>query len=373
LLTSLVLGLLSLTWPVHAQEPASGKPGEIDKEKILEYIRLNQGLHPLFEEKKFEEAADICRKMIELIPRSAEPHYNLACAHAQLGRKDEALSELEKSVELGFEDSEHILKDDDLTSLRTEPRFTAAVAKARVKEAQVEKGEEIEGVKTVEGAPAGGLRFRVRMSPTATKEKPQRLIVWMHPSGGSMDAAVEKLAPRFAQHGFAVVVFTKKNYGGWGPADVARLPKTLDALAAIEGLSDDRPVLMGFSAGGQMALMLWRAGGAGLGGLILNAAYPVIRNAEGQFDRMELPEDAARKVPMFVVVGEKDGGSQVWKQMEATFRAAGTPVTLSVVEGRGHEWLFGENELQALDIWLEELGKTSDRAPAKGWRPKPIE
>lgn len=358
---------LAFALPAPAQEPAA--PASLDKEKVLEFMELNKGLHPLFEEKKFEEASEVCRKMIAIIPRAAEPHYNLACAYARLGKKDEALSALEKAVELGFEDATHIEKDDDLASLREEAKFTGVIAKAKAKETQAEKGEEIAGVKTVEGAPQGGLRFRVRMSPEATKEKPQRLIIWMHPSGGSMDAAVEKLAPRFSQHGFALVVFTKKNYAGWSPADVTRLPKTLDALAAIEGLSDDRPVLMGFSAGGQMALMLWKAGGNGLGGLILDAAYPVVRNAEGQFDRMELPENpGARRVPMFVLVGGKDQGAEMWKQMEATLRAGGIRASVNVVPDRGHEWLFGENELQLLDLWIQEIAR-NDRPSAKPWRP----
>jgi predicted esterase len=372
LLTILLLCLFSLTSGVRGQEPQPAVPTEAEKEKLIEYIRLNQTLQPLFNEKKFEEAGELCRKLIELMPKLPEPQYNLACAEARLGRKEPALSALEKAVELGFDDAAHIEKDDDLVSLRAEPRYSELVAKAKARdEARIEKGEEIAGVKTVEGSPEGGLRFRVRMSPTATKDQPQRLIIWMHPSGGSMDATVEKLAPRFGQHGFALVVFTKKSYAGWSGADVARLPKTLDALAAIEGLSDDRPILLGFSAGGQMALVLWRASGAGLGGLILGAAYPVLPGANGEFTRMELPDSlSARRVPMFVLVGSKDGGAPVWKEMESTFKAGGTPVTLTIVQGKGHEWLFSENELQALDLWLEERARIAPRVGAPGWRPK---
>jgi pimeloyl-ACP methyl ester carboxylesterase len=374
LLTIFLLCLFSLTArsPIRAQEPNPAAPLETDKEKVMEYTRLTQELNPLFAEKRFEEAADVCHKLIELLPRRAEPHYNLACAHARLGRKDQALSELEKAVELGFEDAAHIEKDDDLVTLRTEARYGGLVARARAtSEGRIEQGEEIAGVKTVEGAPEGGLRFRVRMSPDATRDQPQRLILWMHPSGSSMDDQVEKLAPRFGRHGFALVVFTTKNYAGWSGADVARLPKTLDALTGIEGLSDDRPILMGLSAGGQMALVLWKRSGAGLGGLILGAAYPVLPGPDGEFGRMELPDSlAARKVPLFVLIGSKDAGSSVWKQMESTFKGGGTPVTLTVVQGKGHEWLFAENELQALDLWLQERTRTGARPGATGWRPK---
>jgi hypothetical protein len=327
--------------PARAQEPNAEVQAEIEKAKLTEYIRLSQRMKSLFAEKNYEEAREVCRQMIVLMPKAAEPQYNLACAYGRLGRKDEALKALEKAVELGFDDAAHIEKDDDLAPFREEARFRELVAKARLKnEGSIEKGEEIAGVKTVEGAPEGGLRFRVRMSPDATKEKPQRLIIWMHPSGSSMDATVEKLAPRFAQHGYALVVFTKKNYAGWSAADIARLPKSLDALAAIEGLSDERPILMGSSAGGQMALV-------------------------------EMPENAAaRRVPLFVLIGAKDEGGQMWKQMESAFKSGGTPVSVNRVEGKGHEWLFGENELQALDLWLQELARKRELPGPKSWRPK---
>ncbi len=359
----------------RAEEPKVGGAPQSEKEKTVEFMRLNQSLKTLFDQKKFAEIGDVCRKMIELLPRAAEPHYNLACSHARLGKKEEALKALSEAVELGFQDSALMEKDDDLASLHAEPRYRELLARAKANdEAHVEKGADIPGIKTVEGAPAGGLRFRVRMSPAASKENLQRLIIWMHPSGGSMDSAVEALAPRFARHGFALVVFTKKNYAAWSGEDAARLPKTLDALAAVEGLSDDRPVLMGFSVGGQMALMLWRGGGAGLGGMVLDAAYPVVAGAGGKFTNMELPKDAAtRKIPMFVLVGLKDGGSQVWKQMEAPFKQAGTPLTVTYIEGRGHEWLFGNSELDALEKWLAEIEKSARMSPAKadkGWRPK---
>jgi hypothetical protein len=56
--------------------------------------------------------------------------------------------------------------------------------------------------------------------------------------------------------------------------------------------------------------------------------------------------------------------------MESAFKGGGTPVTLTVVQGKGHEWLFGENELQALDLWLQERTRIGARPEAKGWRPK---
>ena len=64
---------------------------------------------------------------IQKLPFDAESHYNLACALARQGKKDEALVSLKRAVELGFRDVKHIEADADLESLRKDKRFGAAV------------------------------------------------------------------------------------------------------------------------------------------------------------------------------------------------------------------------------------------------------
>ena len=83
--------------------------GKFRLAKRLEaYGRLQQQLVPLFTQKDYEKASEICRKQMQLVPESAEPHYNLACAMSRLGKKDEALLELGQAVELGFNDLAHM-------------------------------------------------------------------------------------------------------------------------------------------------------------------------------------------------------------------------------------------------------------------------
>ncbi|HLX60335.1 MAG TPA: hypothetical protein VKX17_03540 [Planctomycetota bacterium] len=362
----LTAAFVSLRAEDKKDDPASARA------KLQEYVRLSAELKALFDQKKYAEAAGICRKLSELAPRDGVPHYNLACALAHQSKKDDALAELAKSAELGFSDAALAEKDEDLASLRSETRFKEILAKIKTNdEARVENGKDIPGVKTVEGAPAIGLRYRLRMSPSASKEKPQRLIVWMHPSGGSMNATIEALSPRFIKDGFALMVFTKKTFAGWSGDDAAKIAAALDDVVKTAGISDDRPILMGFSAGGQMALELWTSVGAGLGGLVLDAAYPVRMGAGGKFAKMDPPkDDAALKTPMFVLVGTADGGSQVWKQSEDAYKKSGIPLTIAYLEGRKHEWLFGKSELDALDKWLADLAaKPSADGKSSRWRP----
>lgn len=49
--------------------------------------------------------------------------YNIACAHAMMGNRDAAFEWLEKSVDAGFDIGDYISGDQDLDSLRSDPRF----------------------------------------------------------------------------------------------------------------------------------------------------------------------------------------------------------------------------------------------------------
>ncbi len=79
----------------------------------------------------FAAALDLVKKAHEVEPKDAIIIYNLACFHALVGQKDKALDWLEKSVEAGFYSPHKIATDADLNSLRDEPRYKQALARAR--------------------------------------------------------------------------------------------------------------------------------------------------------------------------------------------------------------------------------------------------
>ena len=61
--------------------------------------------------------------------------YNLACTHALMGDADQALSWLKIAMEGGYNDVEHILKDDDLASIRDTEEFRDMLKTAAEQEA----------------------------------------------------------------------------------------------------------------------------------------------------------------------------------------------------------------------------------------------
>ncbi|MBZ0103259.1 MAG: tetratricopeptide repeat protein, partial [Thermoanaerobaculia bacterium] len=56
--------------------------------------------------------------------------YNLACVEARLGRLDDALASLEKSLAAGFSAGAQMRSDPDLAALAGDPRFARLLARA---------------------------------------------------------------------------------------------------------------------------------------------------------------------------------------------------------------------------------------------------
>ncbi|MDP6540875.1 MAG: BTAD domain-containing putative transcriptional regulator [Planctomycetota bacterium] len=76
---------------------------------------------------RWENGLGVDRRLVRLVPHNPTVHYNLACSLALLGRSDDALDALERSVELGYDDFEFLQSDPDLVSLRNEARFRGLV------------------------------------------------------------------------------------------------------------------------------------------------------------------------------------------------------------------------------------------------------
>lgn len=340
---------------------------ESREEKMRRSLTLQRDVQQAFAEKDYKKALAACEAMTNAFPKQADAVYNLACALARLNRANEALGAISNSLDLGFADSELMKSDEDFASIRTARAFDELVKRARQNElnAPFDKGSKIKGVKTVEGFPEGGLRYRLRMSETATTNKPNRLIVWLHPSGGSMNSTVEAMAPGFIEKGFALLVPTQKSWGGWSEPDAKRLmSRTLPDVAKIEGVDARRPILLGFSAGGQLALILWRDAPQDFGGIVLDAAYPVgstRASSPEDIPLLSLPEnkDFANS-PVFGIIGERDQNGiakKVWERARTEWQPR-VPVTLHIVPGKGHEWLFGKDQTALLHQWLSKTVAT---------------
>jgi len=84
---------------------------------------LSELAHVLTRLGRLAEGLEIDRRLAELAPHNPTIRYNLACSLALLGRADEALDALSASIDLGYDDPEHLAADEDLGSLREHERF----------------------------------------------------------------------------------------------------------------------------------------------------------------------------------------------------------------------------------------------------------
>ena len=78
----------------------------------------------------WDGAVEVLERHLSETPDNGATHYNLACAHARAGRSDVALDHLTRAVELEDRFAEYAVADDDLVSLREDPRFPQTIGRS---------------------------------------------------------------------------------------------------------------------------------------------------------------------------------------------------------------------------------------------------
>jgi tetratricopeptide (TPR) repeat protein len=106
---------------------AGGKPGEAFSPSPWE--RNAEGLVH-FANEDYEQAAKTYEEFLAERPGDAGFLYNLACAESRLGRKEESLQHLRRSVEAEERFKESAATDPDFDAIRDEPEFSAITGQA---------------------------------------------------------------------------------------------------------------------------------------------------------------------------------------------------------------------------------------------------
>ena len=94
--------------------------------------------------KRTGESIAMFEKLLEYASKAESPalrdaHYQYAAGLSVLGRKDEAFQQLDEAVKAGFDDADQLSTDDDLKSLREDPRFAALVEGIRKRQTSATK------------------------------------------------------------------------------------------------------------------------------------------------------------------------------------------------------------------------------------------
>lgn len=81
----------------------------------------------------YTDGLELDRRLARLFETDATVRYNLACSFSLTGQADDALRELELSIDLGYNDSVHMKNDPDLTGIQGHPRFRELLHKCRAR------------------------------------------------------------------------------------------------------------------------------------------------------------------------------------------------------------------------------------------------
>ena len=106
-----------------AEAHARAHPGDLDALRELAYAYTAAG--------RLDDALAADRELVAREPLRADLHYDLACSFALLARSDDAFASLGRALDLGFDALPILEADDDLRSLRADPRWGALLARLR--------------------------------------------------------------------------------------------------------------------------------------------------------------------------------------------------------------------------------------------------
>ena len=110
-----------LTTTSYAQTMAASPSADID------LAQLEKNATTALAQKQYSSAAKLFEQLATAAPLVGGHAYNAACAHALSGNIDLAFTWLHRAIEGNFLDVEHTRQDGDLSSLREDPRWTAAL------------------------------------------------------------------------------------------------------------------------------------------------------------------------------------------------------------------------------------------------------
>ena len=86
-----------------------------------------------YEAKDYKASAEMFDKVLKDNKGTSTDHYNAACSWALAGNKDKAFAHLNKSIEKGWTNINHLKSDTDLSSLHTDKRWEPMVKQLKAK------------------------------------------------------------------------------------------------------------------------------------------------------------------------------------------------------------------------------------------------
>ena len=106
------------------------------QQRLPHHLRILEGLLEANNQHgRFKEGLSIAQHVVAMIPGHADAWYNLASSYALNDHPTEAIAALARAIQMGYDDYRWILADQELISLRNDPRFKRLLNQLRQVEA----------------------------------------------------------------------------------------------------------------------------------------------------------------------------------------------------------------------------------------------
>lgn len=282
-------------------------------------------------------AIESFKQAFALRPENSAVAYNISCCYALLGEKDSALVWLEKALQLGVY---FFADDEDLESLRAEPRYKELETLGAEKIAELGAREWPPVVKTP-GQYADGA-----VCPA---------VIGLHGFGTGPEDFAAALAPGVTGAGYVLCCpFGPEIRGvtafGWGNCADAeqRVLETVEYLARNYRIDTTRIVLLGYSQGGARAFCTGLKNGGVFAGLIAVAGHccPEV----GSY----LDAEEAQDMAIYMMIGENDRSVDSNRAAARVMEEKGIRFELVVYPDLGHAFPpNADGEIRKALEWME--------------------
>jgi phospholipase/carboxylesterase len=307
------VALLGCAVPVVAQQSVKFKATE-------------RAFSEAYRQEDWNLAVDLGYKLVQILPESAVPKYNLACVYALKGDSTSSLVWLRRAAEAGFKNLSHMEADSDLDAVRDLAGY-ASVRSAVADNKRHHRGKVCEKAAAkppIVVAPENlrpGERVPVIIALHGFGDRPERYPqIWGGAAAeiGAVLAVPQGLRP--VGNGFA-----------WGDLEEAEaiLDLTMKQVDKWFPVDRDRIVLTGFSQGAFLAMAL--------GTRHQDLFAGVIPIGGGYLPEIDAPPEATRGSPRFYfLVGSLDQAAAQTRRAADDYEKAGYDVKLRVAANVGH-------------------------------------
>jgi pimeloyl-ACP methyl ester carboxylesterase len=195
---------------------------------------------------------------------------------------------------------------------------------------------------------AGGYRLYL---PELGEGKKAALLMWLHPAGAEANQLITPWQPQLAELGYALMVPQFKT-PNWQGKHVDRVIELADHAIKKHPIDASKIVLLGYSAGGQVACAVAMKHPKRVAGVVTMSGLPTVALRDR---RPLMPEKEFKDaVAYFWLVGEEEWQLEsLSKGAQMEMVAAGFSVRLRIVSKAGHA--FHDSERQVVLDWLKTV------------------